>query len=113
MKLLAILSIFILLFSCTKDKVAATVINPNCTDSISFTNEVWPVIEQSCAGCHYVGNSTSYVFTNHTNVSSNAAAIVGAMKGSGFKFMPQGGEALPDSVIQKIQCWISQGKLNN
>jgi hypothetical protein len=51
--------------------------------------------------------------TNHTNISSNAAAIVGSMKGSGFQLMPQGGDALPDSVIQKVQCWISQGKLNN
>jgi hypothetical protein len=27
--------------------------------------------------------------------------------------MPQGGPALPDSVIQRIECWVNQGKLNN
>ncbi|MBU3661362.1 MAG: hypothetical protein FGM14_15950 [Flavobacteriales bacterium] len=113
MKLLTSLSICILLFSCTKDKVADTIIDPNCSDTVSYSTEVWPIIEQYCTGCHDVGNSTGYTLTNHTNVSSNAAAIVGSMKGSGFQFMPQGGEALPDSVIQKIQCWISQGKKNN
>jgi hypothetical protein len=27
--------------------------------------------------------------------------------------MPQGGPALPDSLIQKVECWIYQGKKNN
>jgi hypothetical protein len=113
MKLLARLSICMLLFSCTKDKVAGTIVDPNCTDSLSFSTDVWPIIEQNCTSCHDVGNTTGYTLTNHTNISSNAAAIVGSMKGSGFQLMPQGGDALPDSVIQKVQCWISQGKLNN
>ncbi len=102
-----------LLFSCTKDKVAGTIVDSNCTDSVSFSTDVWPIIEQNCTSCHDVGNTTGYTLTNHTNISSNAAAIVGSMKGSGFQLMPQGGDALPDSVIQKVQCWISQGKLNN
>ena len=113
MKLLANLSICVLLFSCTKDKVGGTIVDPNCTDSVSFSTDVWPIIEQNCTSCHNVGNTTGYTLTNHTNISSNAAAIVGSMKGSGFQLMPQGGDALPDSVIQKVQCWISQGKLNN
>jgi hypothetical protein len=113
MKLLASLSICMLLFSCTKDKVGGTIVDPNCTDSLSFSTDVWPIIEQNCTSCHDVGNTTGYTLTNHTNISSNAAAIVGSMKGSGFQLMPQGGDALPDSIIQKVQCWISQGKLNN
>jgi hypothetical protein len=113
MKLLASLSICMLLFSCTKDKVGGTIVDPNCTDSLSFSTDVWPIIEQNCTSCHNVGNTTGYTLTNHTNISSNAAAIVGSMKGSGFQLMPQGGDALPDSIIQKVQCWISQGKLNN
>ena len=113
MKLLASLSICMLLFSCTKDKVAGTIVDPNCTDSVSFSTVVWPIIEQNCTGCHDVGNTTGYTLTNHTNISSNASAIVGSMKGSGFQFMPQGGVALPDTVIQKVQCWMVQGTLNN
>jgi hypothetical protein len=35
------------------------------------------------------------------------------MKQDGYQLMPIGGPALPDSTIQKIACWISQGKLDN
>jgi hypothetical protein len=27
--------------------------------------------------------------------------------------MPKGENALPDSTIQKIQCWVNQGLRNN
>jgi hypothetical protein len=27
--------------------------------------------------------------------------------------MPQGGDKLADSLIQKVNCWINQGALNN
>jgi hypothetical protein len=99
-------------FSCAKDKVPA-IIDPNCVEDVSFANDVWPIIEQNCTGCHGVGNSTGYVFTNHTNVSFNANAIIGSMRNEGFQLMPIGGPALPDSLIQKVSCWINQGSKNN
>jgi len=110
--LIALLAVFIIV-SCSKDKVPLNTIDPNCTDSVSFTNQILPIIEQNCTNCHNVGNSTGYILTNYTNISSNASAIISSMKGSGFQLMPQGGPALSDSLIQKVQCWISQGKLNN
>ena len=113
MKFLASLSICILLFSCTKDKVAGTIVDPNCIDSVSFSTDIWPIIEQNCTSCHDVGNTTGYTLTNHTTISSNASAIIGSMKGSGFQLMPQGGPALADSLVQRFQCWVSQGKKNN
>jgi hypothetical protein len=30
------------------------------------------------------------------------------MHGTGYQLMPQGGPALPDSLIQKVECWIYQ-----
>jgi hypothetical protein len=98
--------------SCSKDKVPV-LIDPNCADNVSFSQDVWPIISENCAGCHGVGNSTGYVFTNHTTVSLNANAIVGSMRNEGFQLMPIGGPALPDSLIQKINCWIQQGAPNN
>jgi hypothetical protein len=96
---------------------------PNCgmatcevlkrADNVSFSQDVWPIISENCAGCHGIGNSTGYVFTNHTTVSLNANAIVGSMRNEGFQLMPIGGPALPDSLIQKINCWIQQGAPNN
>lgn len=113
MKILFPMLLALIVVSCTKDKVPAATIDPNCTDSVSFATEVWPLIEQNCTSCHDVGNTTGYTLTNHTNISANASAIIGSMKASGFQLMPQGGPALEDSVIQRVQCWIAQGKKNN
>jgi len=113
MRRLLFLLPFLIISSCTKDKVPAVIIDPNCTDSILFSNEILPLIEEHCTGCHGIGNSTGFTFTNHTNISSNASAIIGSMRGSGFQLMPQGGPALQDSIIQRFQCWVNQGKINN
>lgn len=103
----------IIISSCAKDKVGGDVPYPEviCSDTISFNNDVLPIIQNNCTGCH--DNQNGYTFTNHGNISSNYAAIVGSMKGTGYQLMPQGGPALPDSIIQKIQCWVNQGMNNN
>ena len=100
-------------FSCSKDKVTNTMIDPNCFDTVSFNATVLPIIQQNCISCHNVGNSTGYTFSNHTNISNQSSALLGSMQGQGFSLMPQGGPMLPDSTIQFIKCWVSQGKLNN
>ena len=103
----------IALNSCAKDKVGGDLPYPEiiCSDTVSFSNDVLPIIQNNCTGCH--DNSNGYTFTNHQNIFDNYAAIVGSMKGVGYQLMPQGGPALPDSVIQKIQCWVNQGMKNN
>ena len=109
-----------LLVSCTKDKVVIDMnpINTDCPDTISYATQVEPVLNQSCAtsGCHGGGGSTNgYDLTNHTNVAANANIILSVIRHeSGVTAMPFGGAPqLPDSVAQHIECWISQGKLNN
>lgn len=100
--------------SCKKDKVQGATIDPNCSDTIFFSTQILPMMQNNCTGCHDSGNSTGYTITNHTNISSNASAILDAMKASnGFQLMPQGGPALNDTLIQQFSCWIGQGKLNN
>ncbi|MEY4127839.1 MAG: hypothetical protein RL737_2028 [Bacteroidota bacterium] len=111
---LSILPCFLafLLVSCSKDKVSVST-PPNCPDTVSFNNEVLPIIQNNCSGCHSAGNGTGYIFTNHGNIAASADAILGSMRGNGYQLMPEGGPALPDSLIQKVECWIFQGKLNN
>lgn len=98
---------------CVKDKVGGDLPYPEviCSDTISFNNDILPIIQNKCTGCH--NNQNGYTFTNHANISSNYAAIVGSMKGTGYQLMPQGESALPDSTIHKIQCWVNQGMKNN
>lgn len=100
--------------SCKKDKVSGPVVDPNCPDTIHFSTQIFPMMDNNCTGCHDSGNSTGYTITNHTNISANADAILDAMKATnGFQLMPQGGPALHDTLIQQFSCWISQGKQNN
>lgn len=98
--------------SCKKDKVPASTFDPNCPDTISFSTQILPMMQNNCISCHDVGNGTGYVITNHTNISSNATAILNTLNGTP-QLMPQGGPALHDTLIQQFTCWVNQGKLNN
>ena len=100
------------LFSCTREKV--TPIDQQCNTTISFANEVMPILQANCISCHDQGNASGgYDLSNYTAVAANANAVVGSIKANSYQLMPLGGPALPDSTIQKIKCWIEQGKLDN
>lgn len=110
--LLIFSSCSIALFSCAREKVIPT--EPQCNASISFSNDVVPIIQAKCIGCHDQGNASGgYDFSTYTSISANANAILYSMKANGYQLMPIGGPALPDSTIQKIACWIEQGKQDN
>lgn len=99
--------------SCTKEKTPFSQI-PTCNGTVSFANDVMPLMEQNCTGCHNAGNASGgYNLSDHTTIAAHANAVLGSMRNSGYKLMPQGGPALPDSSIQLIECWIYQGKLDN
>ncbi len=105
--------------SCTKEKVPLpSVSNPvinNCPDTISFQNQVFPMIDVNCntSGCHDSG-AGGYTLTNHSQISANAEIILKVIKHeSGVEPMPQGQSKLADSLAQQFNCWISQGKADN
>lgn len=98
--------------ACRREKVGLA--NLNCEDTVSFSATVADLINTNCAGCHGEGNTTGYTFNDHASISANATAILNSMRGEGgFQQMPDGLPALPDSMIQKFNCWMNQGKLNN
>ena len=109
--IIAILSVFGLLMSCTKDKVQAT----NCggAEEVSFAATIWPMIEQNCNGCHGSG-AGGYTFDEYDKIENNASVILDAMRANGgVQLMPVGGQALDDSLINAFEVWICQGKMNN
>ena len=110
---LALTALSLSINSCTKDKAPTILIDPNCSDTVSFSEDIMPIISNNCISCHDNGNSTGYTFTTHSSVANNATDMLGAMRGEGFELMPQGGPALPDSLIKTFSCWIQKGKLNN
>ncbi|MEN9401273.1 MAG: hypothetical protein RL632_2376 [Bacteroidota bacterium] len=103
----------ITLNSCNKDKVPVDCTSAGCSDTISFANQILPLIQNNCTGCHDVGNSTGYTLTEYSNIAANADAILNSLYGTSVALMPQGGPALADSLIQQFSCWKCQGKLDN
>lgn len=109
----AMLTSVLLLNSCNKDQVALPLVDPNCPDTISFSQQILPMTDSHCKSCHDTGNSTGYTISDYANISANASIILNSLRGeAGIQLMPPSG-ALPDSLIQQFSCWISQGKLNN
>ena len=98
--------------ACTKEKAPVPLPQIVCTSTISFSQQIAPMIDANCASCHGAGAGTSPVLSNYAEISQNAEAIVNALHGTP-ELMPQGGPALPDSLIQQFQCWLQQGKMEN
>jgi len=117
--LLLFLSATLILSSCLKDKTTdqGNVVPSACVDTIFFQDEIMgEIMDVSCntAGCHDNGTAQSgYVIENYAQVSANADFFLNVMNHSAGSPMPYGGDKLADSLIQKFECWIEQGKLNN
>jgi hypothetical protein len=108
---IAVLTLF-LPSACTKAKAPPTLPEIVCTSTISFSQQIAPMIEENCSGCHGSGAGTSPVLSNYSEISENADAMLNAMHGTP-QLMPEGGPALADSLLQQFQCWMQQGKMNN
>lgn len=101
--------------SCKKDKVED--IDVDCPDEISYASDIATILATSCntSGCHNAaGGSAGFVFENHSQVSDNATMILNVIRHeAGFSPMPKFAAKLSDEQINKVACWIEQGKLNN
>jgi uncharacterized membrane protein len=108
--------------------IAEGAINSDCpdlgcdtTNPISFTNQVWPVINNNCVGCHNASThsggvdlSTYSKIDNYATQTRNGIPILSGVinKKSGFRPMPPSGN-LTQCNIRTIDLWIEQGKQNN
>lgn len=105
----------LLTWSCSKDTTSAT-----CdTASMSYANNIAPIMSSSCAtsGCHTTSSKAGgYDLSNWAGVKASVTAgrLYGSIaQSSGFKSMPQGGSKLSDCNIAKIKSWIDAGAPNN
>lgn len=111
----------ILITGCAKEKAAPTFEEPVliCDNEVSFTADVQPIIEFHCANneCHNSFMYGSDILLNDYNEISSAAADENFLKAikhnPGVSPMPMGRTQLSASEIQKIECWINQGRKNN
>lgn len=91
------------------------------TGTVSYINQVSPIVRNYCLGCHAASNPSGGVnlssFTQvkyyADNLRNNVPIIDGAIRHmSGFFPMPQSG-SLSTCQIRTIELWIQQGKQNN
>lgn len=113
-KITFVASAIFLLMSCKQDKIVPVV--EECPETISFAQDVQPLINTNCStsGCHAAGFISPTLLT-HADVDANANSILARIQKdpTDGQLMPSGGPKLADSLIQKIKCWVSQGKLDN
>lgn len=76
----------------------------NNISKTTFTDDVFPIINLNCGGCH-----PSY--RNYSSASSAANSILNRIERNPGSpgFMPRGGNALPSEDIEAIRNWISDG----
>lgn len=97
------------LIGCAKDMAP----DPECQTQVSFAQEITPLLQDKCVSCHNGAQPPN--LTTHGSVSAAADDVLSRISlsnGNGL-LMPQGGPRLADSLIQKVKCWIDQGKLDN
>ncbi len=96
--------------------------NNSCTDqscdsvNVSFAGNIFPIIKNSCTGCHSGNNPGSGIkLTTYAEITAiaNNGKLSGTIKHlSGFKPMPTG-LRLSNCDIAKINTWIYNGTPNN
>ncbi len=91
---------------------------PACDTTVyTFSGAVYPIIEQSCLGCHNNDNEQGDInLEGYDNVK--ALADNGKLLGSieweaGYVPMPPSGSKLPDCQIAQIRKWIDAGAPND
>ncbi len=120
--LAATLFLFLFVFaSCEKNNeedLKPPINGDDCnTENVKFGQQIWPVINSSCVGCHSgAGASAGIRMGNHAELveAINGGRFVGAIKHRpGFSAMPQGASKLDDCTIKQIEAWIADGMPNN
>ncbi len=111
-----ILLLFGLVAGCayhTRDE-AVPVNNNTCIDSVQYTYMSVDSIfnNQSCTACHGEGGSPPQLSdstTIRTYVNAQKTKFIQAIRFEGSNPMPQGGPAMPEADMKKIETWICQG----
>lgn len=98
--------------SCEEDNTS-----PCPTDNVSYAQDVLPVLNTYCLGCHSgPAPSGNIRLTNYNEIS--ALAMSGQLYGviawePGYTQMPFGSTQLDDCFIDQLNSWIQNGAPNN
>jgi len=103
----------IIVYACSKSNGSGgTITTPTCTGTQSFTNDVNPIIQATCAisGCHANGSVNGPgALTSYSQIFNARAAIRTAIANG---TMPKTG-TLSTTDRNTIICWIDNGAASN
>jgi mono/diheme cytochrome c family protein len=106
---------FLFLTSCSnnkKDKIEPTV--PPVVGTVSYVNDVQPIINNYCISCHPANNPGTKLGTyDQVKAKADDGSLVGSITANGYALMPSGGPPLSNAQIQNITNWVNQGAPNN
>ena len=116
--ILSILVLSLTMGACFYDNEEDLYPNVTCvTDNMSFTTDIYPLINLNCNGCH---NATSLQgginlegYDNVKEFVDNGGLLGSIQHKSGYKAMPQNADKMSSCNISKIEQWIVQGAQNN
>jgi hypothetical protein len=96
--------------SCEPDTICMTA-------SVSYANDIWPIIDKQCEGCHSGSNPFGAIqLRNYNEVKTIAES--GQLYGTivrlaGFVPMPYQRDQLSVCEIDQIKSWVDDGAPNN
>ena len=116
-------SILFLVIACSKKNEAdlrqtTTPIVCN-TDSVSYSKDIVPILQNYCYGCHGngdTGGSGGINLDGYNNLkirTDNGDLVGGVTHASGYVAMPFDQPKMPDCEVSKIVAWVNQGTQNN
>ena len=97
-------------------------------EGTSYYQDVRPILQKSCAGCHQPGNPMSgLALTEYPAIVKGGAKHGSAVKAGAAEEspllryvtgaleprMPMGGEPLPDAEVAVLKAWIAEGALDD
>lgn len=87
------------------------------TANVSYSGDVWPIINTNCTGCHSGAAASGNVrLENYSQIkiaADNGSLLAVIKHENGWSPMPKGGAQLSDCNISTIEEWINQGTPEN
>lgn len=118
LSIVTFVTILLIASSCYYDNEEALYpsLNSSCdTTNVTFSGTIWPIMQNTCTGCHGTAPYSGGVpFRDYADVSAAAAngSLLNSLKGNGVTKMPPGG-SLTACRIRVFEIWINNGHLNN
>ena len=96
---------------------------PLAAADVSYTNDVKPIIQRACSGCHQPATKMGgLILTEYEGIMAGGkkgpvlsvgapaeSRLIGMLSGKVEPLMPMGGEALPAAEIEILSRWVEQG----